>query len=118
MGVGVVWYAAVEVLVGVVVARAARVEGCRAEAKAKLDEGDAETGARSVLCGVGGVQEVGEEEADELEGHGDHGVPDEAEEGADGQALDKDLVAKGAGGEDGGFPVGRCCVGGGLFVCL
>jgi hypothetical protein len=36
-----------------------------------LDERDAETDTRSVLRGVGGVEDVGEEEADELEGYGD-----------------------------------------------
>ena len=64
------------------------------------------------------MEEVGEQETDELEGHGNHGIPEEAEKRADGEAFDKDLVAKGAGGEDGGFPVGRCCVSGGLFICL
>ena len=57
--------------------------GCVAHLEAVLHEGDAEAGAGAVLCGVAGVQEVGEEEADELEGHGDQGVPDEGEEGAD-----------------------------------
>lgn len=89
-----------------------------AHIEAVLDEGDAETGARAVLGGVGGVQEVGEEEANELEGHADHAVPDEGEEGADGQAFVVDFVSGHAGGEDGGFPVGRGCVGGGLFVGL
>lgn len=115
--VGVVGDACVEVLTGVAVSTP-RVEGSGAEAEAELDEGDAEAGAGAVFGGVGRVQEVGEQEADELEGHADHGVPDEAEEGADGEALDEDFVAKGAGGQDGGFPVGRGCVGGGLFVRL
>lgn len=60
--------------------------------EAVLDEGDAEAGAGAVLGGVGGVQQVGEEETDELEGHGNHAVPDEAEDGADGEAFDVDLV--------------------------
>ena len=116
--VGVVGDAAVEVRVGVVVAAAGGVEGCGAEAEAELDEGDAEACARAVLRSVGGVQEVGEEEADELEGHGDDGVPDEAEEGAHRQALDEDFVAKHAGRQDGGLPIWRRCVGSGLFVRL
>lgn len=65
------------------------------------------------------MQEVGEEEADELEGHAYHAVPNKGEEAADGEAVDEDVVrVVAAGGEDGGFPVGRCCVGGGLFVGL
>lgn len=97
----------------------ARGHGCGAlHREPPLDERDPETRAGAVLGGVRGVQEVGEKEADELEGHGDHGVPDEAEEGADGEAFDVDFIAEGAGGEDGGFPVRGCCVGGGLFVGL
>lgn len=66
-----------------------------------------------------GVQEVGEEKADELEGHAYHSVPDEAEDGADGEAVDIDVVGPAeAGGEDCGFPVRRGGVGCGLFVGL
>lgn len=57
-----------------------------------LDEGDAEAGFRAVLCGVGGMQQVGEQEADELEGGADHAVPDEGEEAADGQPVNVDVV--------------------------
>lgn len=57
--------------------------GCVAHLEAVLHEGDSEAGARAVLCCVAGMEEVGEEEADELEGHGDEGVPDEGEEGSD-----------------------------------
>ena len=60
--------------------------------EAVVDERDAKAGAGAVLGGVGGVQEVGEEEADKLEGHGDDAVPDEGEEGSDGEAVDVDLV--------------------------
>lgn len=68
---------------------------------------------------MGGVEEVGEEEADELEGHGDHAVPDKGEEGADKEAVDVDVVRGGAaGGEDGVLPVGGCGVGGRLFIGL
>ena len=49
-----------------------------------LHHGDAEAGPGSVFGGVGGVEEVGEEETDDLEGGADHSVPDEAEEGTDG----------------------------------
>lgn len=85
-----------------------------------MDEGDAEAGSGAVFRGVGGVEEVGEEESDDLEGHAYHAVPDEAEEGADGEAVNVDFVGGGeAGGEDGGgFPVGRSGVCGGGFVGL
>jgi hypothetical protein len=116
--VRVAGYAAVEARAGDVVAAAAGVEDGGAEAEAELDECDTEASAGSVLGGVSGVQKIGEEEADKLEGHGYHGVPYEAEERADGEALDKDFVAEGTGSEDGGFPVRRCCVGSSLFVCL
>ena len=49
---------------------------------------------------------------------GYHGVPNEREHGADGESFDEDFVAEGARGKDGGFPVGRSCVCGGLFVRL
>ena len=69
---------------------------------------------------MGGVEEVGEEEADELEGHADHAVPDEAEERADWEAIDVDFVRgiEVAWGEDGGFPIGRCGICGGCFIGL
>lgn len=114
----VVWNATVEPLSGVIVATVVRGEYGGAESETELHERDTETSAGSVLCGVGRVEEVGEEESDELEGHGDHGVPEEAEEGADGEAFDKDFIAKSAGSEDGGFPVGWCRVCGSLFICL
>ena len=41
--------------------------------EAELDEGDAEAGARAVLGGVCGVEEVGEDEAGELEEVRDEG---------------------------------------------
>lgn len=56
---------------------------CVAHLEAVLHECDSEAGAGAVLCCVAGVEEVGEEESDELEGHGDEGVPDEGEEGSD-----------------------------------
>ena len=65
-----------------------------------------------------GVQEVGEQKTDELEGHADHGVPDKGEEGADGEAFNVDFVCGAGGDDEGGFPVGGCCVGGGGFVGL
>ena len=64
------------------------------------------------------MQEVGEEEADELEGHGDHGIPDETEERTNRETFDKDFVAVCAWSQNGGFPVWRCSIGCGLFVCL
>lgn len=89
-----------------------------AHVEAVLNKGDAKTGARAILSRVGGVQEVGEEEANELEGHADHAVPNKGKEGADGQAFVVDFVGRHARGEDGGFPIGRGCVGGGLFIGL
>jgi hypothetical protein len=117
MAIRIVGHAAVEVLARVA-ASTAGVQGSRAEAEAELHEGYAETGARAVFGGVRCVQEVGEQEADELKRHAYHGVPDEAEKRADGEAFHEDFVAEGAGGEDGGFPVWRGGVCGGLFVCL
>ena len=64
------------------------------------------------------MQEISEQETNELEGHGDHAVPDKGEDGADGEAVDVDLIGGHAGSEDGGFPVWRCRICGGLFVCL
>lgn len=94
----------------------ARPDGGEARAlqvKAVLHERDAQAGSGSVLGGVGCVEEVGEEEAGQLEGHGDHAVPDEGEERADGEAVDVHLIwAAQAGREDGGLPVrgsGICC---------
>lgn len=65
------------------------------------------------------MEQVCEEETDELEGHGDHCVPDEGEDGADWETVDVDIVGVGGvGGEDGVFPVWRGGVGGCLFVGL
>lgn len=92
---------------------------CAFHGEAELDEGYAQAGEGAVLGGVRGVQEVGEQEANDLEGHGDHSVPDEGEDGADGQAVDVDFVrAAEAGREDGGFPVGWCRICCGLFIGL
>jgi hypothetical protein len=117
MGVGITRDAAIEALTRLIIA-VVWVEHSGAETETELHERDAETSAGSVLCGVGCVEKVGEEETDELEGHGYHGVPDEAEKGSDGETFDEDLITKGAGGEDCSFPVGWCCVRGGLFICL
>lgn len=118
MGVWIAWDAAIEALAWVVVVSVVRVEDCGAETEAELYERDTETSTGSVLCGVGRVEEIGEQETDELEGHGDHGVPEEAEERADGEAFDEDFVAESARCENGGFPVWWCCICGGLLVCL
>ena len=65
------------------------------------------------------MKEVGEEEADEMEGHADHAVPEEGEEGADGETVDEDVVGgRGAVRKDRGFPVWRGGISGGLFVGL
>lgn len=53
-----------------------------------LDKCDAKPGARPVLRRVRRVQEVGEQETDQLEGHADHAVPDETEYGSDGHPVD------------------------------
>lgn len=87
--------------------------------KAVLHKGDAKARTRPILGGVGGVEKISEEKADELKGHGDHAVPDEGENGADGQAIDVDFVRTAhARGEDSRLPVGRCGVCGCLFVGL
>ena len=64
------------------------------------------------------MQEIGEEESDELERHADHPVPDEGEEGAHRQAFIVDFVGGHTRSKDGGFPIGRSSVCGGLFVTL
>jgi hypothetical protein len=68
------------------------------QGEAVLDQGDAEASEGAVLGRVRRVQEVGEEEADPGEGHGNHAVPNKGEDGADGQAVDEDFVADQAGG--------------------
>lgn len=84
-----------------------------------LYESDAETSARAVLCGVGGVEEVCKEETDELEGHGDHAIPDKRKYGANGKALDVDIVGTTeAWRKDCSFPVGWCGICCGLFIGL
>jgi hypothetical protein len=44
-----------------------------------LNKGKAETRSTAVLCGVGGVQKISQQETDELERHGNHGVPHKGE---------------------------------------
>ena len=92
--------------------------GPTAHVEAVLHEGDAQAGTRPVLGRVRGMQEVGEQKADELEGHADHAVPHEAENGADGEAVNVDFVRGHSWGEDGGFPVWGGSICGGLFVSL
>ena len=55
-----------------------------------------------------GVQEVGEEEPDELEGDGDKHVPEEGEERSRGEMVDDHVTwsVGRRGGMDGCFPVG------------
>lgn len=99
-----------------------RIWGCSwgraSHGKAVLYEGDAKTGTRAILGGVGGVEEIGEEKADQLEGHAYHTVPDEGEERADGEAFVEDFVGGHARGQDGSFPVGRSGICSCLFVGL
>lgn len=84
-----------------------------------LDQSDAQTGTRAVLRCVRRVEEIGEQETDELEGHGNHAVPDEAEYGADWHAIDIDLVrATKARGENGRLPVWGCGICCRLLICL
>lgn len=65
------------------------------------------------------MEQVGEQETDELEGHGDHAVPNEGDDGANGHAFDVNVVGSAeAGSEDGGFPVWGSGVCGCLFVGL
>ena len=55
------------------------------------------------------VKEVCEEETNKLEGHGDESVPDEGEETADYQTVDKDVVAvESARSQDRSLPVWGC----------
>jgi hypothetical protein len=97
--------------------------GATLHVEAVLDQGEAEAGPGPVLGCVAAVEQVGEQEADELEGHADHGVPGKGEEGADGEAVDVYIVAAvgvvgGVREGDGGFPVGGGGVGGGGFIGL
>lgn len=64
------------------------------------------------------VQEVGEEEADKLEGHGYHRIPDKREDGAHGEAIDEYFIRDHSGSENGGFPVRGSGVRGRLLVRL
>jgi len=65
------------------------------------------------------MEEIGEEEANELKGHGDGGVPEETKQRADWHAVEVDFIgAAKARGEDGGLPVGRSLVCSSLFVGL
>jgi hypothetical protein len=118
VGVWVVRNATVESLPRIIIAAVVRTKYGGAETETELYKCDTETSAGSILCSVGSVEQIGEEETDELEGHGDHSVPEETEEGADGKTFDEDFIAESAGSEDGGFPVGWCGVCGGLFVGL
>ena len=45
-----------------------------------LNEREAETRSTAVLRGVGGVQEIGQQKPDQLEGHGYHGIPHKGED--------------------------------------
>jgi hypothetical protein len=67
---------------------------------------------------MGGVEEIGEEEADKLKGHGYHGVPNKAKDRPHGESFDVYLVTKGSGGENGGLPIWGCRIRSGLFVGL
>lgn len=97
-GIKVVRVGVLGLCVGVVSAGSGGFTLSGAHVEAVLHKGDAEPGSRTVFGGVRGVEEVGEEETDKLEGHADHGVPDKGEEGADGKAFDVDFV-RGARGD-------------------
>ena len=49
-----------------------------------LDKSETEASSAAVFRGVGCVEEVGEEETNDLEGHRDHAVPDKREYGSNG----------------------------------
>ncbi len=104
--------------IGVIGAASGGLALSGAHVEAVLHEGNAKAGSRPVLGGVRGVEEIGEQEADECEGHADHGVPDKGEEGADGEAFDVDFVRGARGDYKSGFPVWGRCVGCRGFVGL
>ena len=98
--------------------RSASQRRCALHAEAVLHERDAESGPGAIFCSVGGMEEIGEEEADDLERHADHCVPYKGEDGADWQAVDVDFIAYHARSQDGCFPVRRGSIGSGRFVRL
>jgi hypothetical protein len=84
-----------------------------------LNKCNTETGSRAILCGVCGVEKVSQEEADELEGHGDHAVPDKGKDRANREAFYVDVVGPTeARCKNRCFPVRGCCICGCLFVRL
>lgn len=65
------------------------------------------------------MEEVGKEEANELEGKRDESIPDKREEGSNGKTFVVNFVSVKTGREDcSGVPVGRGCVCCSLFVRL
>lgn len=67
-----------------------------------------------------GVEEVGEQETDEGEGHADHGIPYKAEEGANRKAVDVHFVTrcKMTRSQNRSFPIRGCGIRSGGFVRL
>ena len=65
------------------------------------------------------MEEIGEQKADELEGHGNESIPDEGEHRSDKEAIHEDVIAVvSTRSENGSLPIWWCCVCGGLFVGL
>jgi len=85
--------------------------------EAVVDERDAETKARAILGRVRGVQEVGEEKADELKGRRDQGIPAKADQGSHRHSINVDVVGHPkARNRERRLPVLGQGVGGSLFV--
>lgn len=57
-----------------------------------LNQSDPQSGSGSVLGGVGLMEDVGEQEADELEGDGNDERPEEGEQRPDGERVDQDRI--------------------------
>lgn len=98
-----------------------------------LDQRDAESSSTAASCGVRGVQEVSEQEADKLERHGYQQIPSKAKEVANGKPFDDEILdctdmgpsrcpaesigkRVDAAPQDGGLPVLRHCIGGSNLV--
>jgi hypothetical protein len=62
------------------------------------------------------MKQIGEKEADELEGHAYHAVPYKRENGSYGESIDVYFVTGHAWGDNGGLPVGWRRISCGLFI--
>jgi hypothetical protein len=62
------------------------------KSKAILDEGDAEPRTGAEASSMGCMEEVGEEEANELEGYRNQQIPEEGEYGSGGEVVDDHVI--------------------------